>query len=317
LHICTVEYHFQDFKVFKPQTGILFFHVHDIDEWFDMSVVNTFKNFIYNIKNYPDKVREVARFGRQVLVRNPQKAAILKHFMEKNTYFVVLSASQKKYLSQFVPNEKVIAFPSIINEGLDKQAVQTTAKNNKTRICIPGIVTDTRRDYSGLFGILETILPQIKGKLVIDFLGFVDKRESNLLEKLQNLEKMGLDVLYSADFVDAVTFDDSLDKADILLNNQKVTVSHTGKYGLTKESGLLYNIVRGAKPAIFPSAYSVDKEFEPALMFYESDKDLTNILLGLANGAINIDKYKHEAAEISLNYTSDNLYKRLVNAVVK
>jgi hypothetical protein len=318
LHICTVGGYSPDFKLFKPKTKMLLLHIHDIDEWFDISFGNSLRNSLYNIRNYPDKMREIARFGRQVWVRNPARLATLRRFQQENLYYVVLSASQKKYLSQFVPNDKVIAFPSLINESIDQQqGTPTMPKNDKTRICIPGIVTDTRRDYTGLFKILEAILPQIKGKLVIDFLGFVEKRELNLLQKLQDLEKKGLDVLYSADFVDAVTFDASLDKADILLNNQKVKVSHTGKYGLTKESGLLYNIVRGAKPAIFPAEYAVDEEFKDVLMYYQSEKELTDILLGLANGEIDIEKYKSKAAEIAINYTSKSLYKRLVNPIVQ
>ena len=313
LHICTIEGHFKAFKAFKPNVKEVFFHVHDIDMWFDASFKNSFKNAVYNIKHYPDKAREVARFGREVWVRNPARALIFNNLMRLNPHFVVLSASQKKYLSQFVDNDKIIAFPSLINEGTPKTITKSEQDKGKTRICIPGMVTDTRRDYSGLFKILDSILPQITGKLVFDFLGFVEKRELNLLHKLQELEAKGLDVLYSATFVDAATFDNSLHKADILLNNQKVTVSHTGKYGLTKESGLLFNIVRGAKPAIFPAAYVVDKEFENALMYYQSDKELTDILLNLANGLMSIDKYKTKAEEIALDYTPKNLYKRLVN----
>jgi hypothetical protein len=317
LHICTVGGYSPYFKQFKPKTKMLLLHIHDIDEWFDISFSNSLKNSLYNIKNYPDKMREIARFGRQVLVRNPARLAILRRFEKENLYYVVLSPTQKKYLSQFVPNEKVIAFPSLINEGVEKKPISSSQKDGKIRICIPGIVTDTRRDYTGLFKILETILPQIKGKVIFDFLGFVEKRELKLLQKLQNLERIGLDILYSADFIDAVTFDESLEKADILLNNQKVMVSHTGKYGLTKESGLLYNIVRGAKPAIFPAEYAVDEEFADVLMYYKSEKDLTDILLGLANGEIDIEQYKRKAAEVAINYTSKSLYKRLVNPIVQ
>jgi hypothetical protein len=312
LHICTVAAYFKAFKAFQPNVKELFWHIHDIDRWFNASLKNSFKNAVYNIKHYPDKVREVARFAREVMVRNPARALIFNKLMQFNPYLVVLSLSQKKYLSQFVPNDKIIAFPSLINEGTPRTITKSEQDKGKTRICIPGMVTDTRRDYSGLFKILDTILPQIKGKLIFDFLGFVEKRELNLLHKLQELEAQGLDVLYSADFVDAVTFDNSLDKADILLNNQKVNVSHTGKYGLTKESGLLFNIVRGAKPAIFPSAYAVDKEFEDVLMYYRSDKELTDILLGLANGSMSMDTYKTKAEQIAVNYTPKSLYKRLV-----
>jgi hypothetical protein len=311
LHICTIENYYPAFLKFKPQVKELFFHVHDIDTWFSSSLKNTFKNSLYNIQNYPDKLREVARFGREVLVRNPARKAIFESLKEYNPYFVVLSPTQKRHLSQFVAAEKIIAFPSLIHENAEIPPLSKTSQ--KIRICIPGMVTDTRRDYTGLFKILEEILPDIKGKLLFDFLGFVEKREMNLLEKLKNLKNSGLDVLYSVDFVDAVSFDTSLYKADILLNNQKVTVSHTGKYGLTKESGLLFNIVRGAKPAIFPTAYAVDAEFEDVLMYYESETALKNTLLGLANGSINIEPYKTKAAELALNYTPKRLYQRLVN----
>jgi hypothetical protein len=316
LHICTIAGYYHEFEHFKPQVKKLFFHVHDIDMWFDCSVKNMYKNFIFNISHYPDKLREIPRFVREVLVRNPARGKILAHLQGMNPYYIVLSARQKVYLSQFVNNNNIIAFPSIINEGIEKPPYQST-KNGKIRICIPGIVTDTRRDYSGLFKIIEDILPQIKGKLVFDFLGFVDKRELNLLHKMQNLEKKGLEILYSEDFVDAMKFDDALDKADILLNNQKVNVSHTGKYGLTKESGLLFNIVRGAKPAIFPIAYAVDAEFDGAILYYDSDNALKDMLLNLANGHILLDKNKVKAGEIAKNYTPESLYKRLVNVAEK
>ena len=316
LHICTIADKFKAFRQFKPHVRTVFFHVHDVDMWFQSSLSNALKNAIYNIIHYPDKVRELGRLGREVLVRNPARIAILNNLLRENLYFVVLSHRQKEYLSRFVAENKIIAFPTLINENTANTASQNNEAIRKIRICIPGMVTDTRRDYTGLFKILENILPQIKGKLIFDFLGFVEKRELHLLQKLQNLERMGLDVLYSADFVDAVTFDVSLGKADILLNNQKVTVSYTGKYGLTKESGLLFNIVRGAKPAIFPAAYAVDAEFEDVLMYYNSDAELTNLLMGLANGTISIESHKTKAAALALNYTPKNLYKRLVNTSI-
>ncbi len=327
LHICTIADYFKAFTRFKPCAKTVMFHVHDIDTWFDASFKNTFNNFVYNLKNNPDKLREFARFGREIFVRDIARKRIVRNLKKENLYFIVLSASQKKYLSQFVANERIIAFPSIINEGIkkidnsqltvdssDKQvSTVNSQQSTKTRICIPGMVTDTRRDYTGLFKILEQILPQIKGKLIFDFLGFVEPRELNLLKRLQLLEKMGLDVYYSADFVDAVTFDTSLDKADILLNNQIVNLSYSGKYGLTKESGLLFNIVRGAKPAIFPASYSVDKEFEGVLMYYNSDKELTHLLLGLANRIIDIEHFKVNAEKLAQKYTPHNLYNRLID----
>ena len=152
IHICTIADYFNAFMHFKPFAATVLFHVHDIDLWFDSSFKSAFNNFVYNIKYNPDKVREFARFGREVLVRNRARTQILKNLKKENLYFIVLSNSQKKYLSQFISEERIIAFPSIINEGIVKAQQEITSKELKMiRICIPGIVTDTRRNYTGLF----------------------------------------------------------------------------------------------------------------------------------------------------------------------
>lgn len=260
----------------------------------------------------PDKVREVPRFLREAWVRSPARSRILANIQTKKPYYIVLSPGLKTYLSQFVEDKSIIVFPGAINEGIEKPPMSCTP-NGKTRICIPGIVTDTRRDYSGLFEILESILPDIKHKLIFDFLGFIEKRELNLLSKIQHLEQQGLEVFYSTDFVKAKKFDEDLDKADVLLNNQNVAVSRSGKYGVAKETGMLYNMVRGAKPAIYPYGYPIDKQFEEILLYYNSTEALKNIILGLANGQIPIEKYKAKAVEMAHNFTPHNLYGRLVN----
>jgi hypothetical protein len=315
LHICTIEGFYKEFGKFKPYVNEIVFHVHDIDIWFDSTTKNTLKNYMFTVKNKPNVVRETAKFLRDVLVRNKERNRILSNILKRKHRFIVHSTGQQKYLSEFVDAKDIIIFPFAINEGLEKPVFQAT-KTKKIRICIPGIVTDTRRDYTGLFKILENNLPAIKDKLVFDFLGFVEKSEPELLQKIEKLEQDGLEVIYYTDFVFGKKFDSALEKADILLNNQKVVTSHTTKYGVSKESGMLFNMIRGSKPGILPKAYGVDKEFEEAVIYYESDKELTNVLLGLATGRIPLEKYKKEATVIGHNYTPPNLYGRLVNSGV-
>ena len=117
--------------------------------------------------------------------------------------------------------------------------------------------------------------------------------------------------MYYTEFVYGQKYDDALERADILLNNQKVTVSHTTKYGVSKESGMLFNIIRAAKPGILPIEYAVDKEFEDAILYYSSNKDLSETLVKLANKTIQIDTYIEKTAEIVQNFTPPNLYDRL------
>jgi hypothetical protein len=309
LHICTIEDYFEDFVQFKPNVKDLFFHIHDIDLWFDIGIRSRLKNLMFDLKNHAGKIRSIARFGKDILVRQPLKRKILKGLLGNNPYYIVMSNNLKTNLSKYVNSDKIVIFPTLINEGTTPPYSQN---NGKVRICIPGIITNGRRDYTGLFKILDTILPQVKDKLIIDLLGRVDIKELHLVDKIKDLQAKGLDITYSLDFIDAVTFDEILDKADILLNNQIVVASHTGQYGTTKESGMVFNIVRGSKPAIFPKAYAVDAEFEDVMMYYNSENDLAEILLGLANHSIDIEQYKKNAIELGKSYTPKNLYSRLV-----
>ena len=311
LHICTIEAYFKEFSHFKPNADDVIFHVHDIDIWFDNHWKNNVKNYLYNIKYKPNTIRETAKFVRDILIRNPRRHKILSNIQNRKHKFIVHSTSQKKYLSDFNEAKDIIIFPFAINEGIEKPTLQNT-NGDKIRICIPGIVTDSRRDYTGLFNTLETIIPEIKDKLVFDFLGFIDKNEPELLQRILKLKQMGLEVIYYNEFVYGKKFDAALEKADILLNNQKVTISYTTKYGVTKESGMLFNMIRGSKPGILPQEYIIDKEFENAVLYYNSTNELKEIILGLAYGRIQIEKYKTKASEIAQNYTPHTLYERLV-----
>ena len=315
LHICTIENHYQEFDAFRPNVDEIVFHVHNIDIWFDNDVKNNIKNLFFTLKGKTNNVRTVGGFVKDILIRNPKRASILARIQHGKHKFIVHSEGQKGYLSEFVPAENIIVFPFAINEGIITNAAPRVI-NEKIRICIPGIVTDTRRDYTGLSKILDEILVDIKDRLTFDFLGFVKKGEPELFNSIRNLEKRGLDLIYYTEFVFGKKFDNALDKADILLNNQIVQVSHTTKYGLSKESGMLFTMIRGCKPAIFPIEYAVDKEFEKALFYYSSMDDLKNILLKLANGEINIEQYKLSANEVAEHYTPHNLYGRLVKEKV-
>jgi hypothetical protein len=315
LHICTIEDYYKEFTAFKPNVKDIYFHVHNIDVWYESNTLNLFKNLIYKLKNKPEKIRSVARFLKDAIIRQPLKNGILAYFREKDAKYIVMSHKLKSYLAQFVDDtdDNIIVFPTLINENPETKHFKSQ-QNDKIRICIPGIVTNSRRDYSGLFKILNAILPDIKDKLVFDLLGYVDKKELHLLDGIKNLESKGLEIYYSLDFIDAVKFDEALAKADILLNNQTVTVSHTGQYGLTKDSGMLFNIVRGSKPAIFPKEYAVDKEFEEAIIFYNATNmdSLKDTLLGLAHKTTNLEAYKIKAIALANGYTPENLYGRLV-----
>jgi hypothetical protein len=311
LHITTIKKHFDEFVAFQPQTGMLFLHIHNIDLWFEHSLSSNIRNLVATIQKVPDKAREIARFFRDILKRNRIKRTIIYNFQKYNFRLIVFSSGQVHYLEQFIDPRSIMIFPSDICEKEDFNPLVQT-QNDTIRICIPGSVTDTRRDYTGFLNMLESILPQIKGKLVFDFLGYVDKLEPQLLQKIKKINALSLEIHHYEDFITAQAFDEGLEKADILLNNQIINYSHTGKYGVSKESGFLFKMLRGARPGIMPAGYSVDKEFEGTLLFFSDNNALKNIILRLANREIALDGLKEKAYEMSKLNTPKNLYKKLL-----
>ena len=313
LHICTIENYYREFGDFRPKVNEIIFHVHNVDIWFDSHLTNNIKNLLFNLRHGNNVLRSTGKMIRDIIVRNSIKGKILTWIQNGNHKYIVHSEGQKKYLSEFVECQDIIVFPFAINEGTGASKPKRDA-NARIRICIPGIVTDARRDYSGLSKILEEIMPEIKDKLMFDFLGYVKYEETELMARIQKLENHGLTLITYKEFVYGSQFDNALEQADILLNNQIVTVSHTTKYGVSKESGMLFNMIRGAKPAIFPTEYGVDQEFEEALIYYDSPAQLKTILLRLANGSIDIGKYKTKIDAIAEAYTPTKLYPRLVKS---
>jgi hypothetical protein len=311
LHVCTVYIDYKAFVGFNPQAKEIYNHVHDIDLWFNDSMSRAWKVMWFDLSNKTANrayYRIVGRFFLEALFNSRYRSTYLKNLQKRPHHFIVHSNGQKNLLAKFVAENKITVFPFSIYEGLADQSQQ----NTQLRICIPGIITSERRDYATLFEILVKRIGKLKGRILLDLLGFIPEREKTEMEALiADTQQKGIDIIYYPGFVFGKQFDDMLSRADVLLNNQKVEKNPSEKYGVTKESGMIFNMLRGAKPGMIPSQYQVNDEYKPSTLFFDDYEQLGDMIVELVENTVKIQSLKTNAIQLSEQYLPERLYERL------
>lgn len=309
-HLCTVSKIYRQFVRFNPQCKELYFHVHNVEEWFDDRVSQRLGLMMYDLKNSSVKaspVRAVYRFVKAIIFKR-YRQQILRKVYSYNHHFIVHSYSVKQFLAKFVPANKISVFPFAIYEYMPDNSIN----NTKLRICVPGIVSNIRRDYDSLFRVLLLNAEKLKGKVTVDLLGYIPEEELHLLETIKTLQSNGIDMVYYLEFVFGEKYDRPLSQADIILGNLRVEKNSSQKYGQTKESGTVYNMVRGAKPGLLPENYPLDEEFHSSSILFKDYDHIGEIILQLVNDSAKIAFLKQQAKINSEQFSPVSLYRLLI-----
>jgi hypothetical protein len=250
-----------------------------VEGWFDDKISQRFGLMMDDLKNRVSNipvVKVIGRFVKEIIFKQ-YRARIIKKVSTYPHQFIVHSSGVKNFLAKFVPAQKITVFPFAIYEHMR----DNSTANTKIRVCVPGIVSNGRRDYDSLFSVLLANADKLKGKLTVDLLGFIPKEELALVDKIKELQNHGIDMIYYLEFVFGEKYDRPLSQADIILGNLRVSKNSAQKYGQTKESGTVYNMVRGAKPGLLPLQYPLDEEFHASSLLFEDYDHLGKLIVNL------------------------------------
>jgi hypothetical protein len=312
IHICTIFDNYAEFSQFKPHVKEVFFHVHQCEEWYNDTAKRAIKNLVLNLK-YKDQNRKyhrmIARALVDFLVFRPQRRQIVANLSENYQFtLIVHSDQQRETLVRYGCKHRAIVFPFAIYEGMDDTAV----RGQRLRICIPGVITQARRDYLGLFKHLQENADRLHDRICLHLLGYVTDREKAEMDvAIADLIDVGYQVLYHDTFVYGQEFDAAMASCDVLLNNQVVSKNTTEVYGQTKESGMIFNMLRAAKPGLLPSQYNVAPEFHPSTLFFDDYGQLIEIITRLLDDRQALVDLKAAAKALSVDYLPQQLYPRL------
>jgi hypothetical protein len=302
-----------EFAQFKPQVKEIFFHVHQCEEWYNDNFSRAINTLVPSLKNKDQNrkySRIIARAIVDYLVYRPLRKKMLTQFAQNyQLKIIVHSQGQKEALLEYGCKLPIIVFPFAIYEGM-ADASQT---NQMLRICIPGVITQAKRDYLGVFQILQENASKLCDRIDLYLLGYITDREKKEMgAAISDLKAAGYQVYYHDDFVYGEEFDRAIANCDLLLNNQFISKNSTEVYGKTKESGMIFNMLRAAKPGLLPKEYSVSPEFNDCTLFFDSYSHLIELIQKVLDNPQLLQQLKVSAKELSVSYSPTNLYSRLV-----
>jgi hypothetical protein len=179
-------------------------------------------------------------------------------------------------------------------------------KNETFTIVIPGGVSQKRRDYKKVFGIIQNLKTEDQFTFV-----FLGKAKDQELKDLENLDKNlpeNIKTIYFSERVSTEIFDQWMRKADILwcpIQEEAEFFSNKEIYGETKMTGNLGDAIKYGKPAVFPKNYSSKLEF-----IIPEEENVIEQLLKLKDSAF--DFQKNFSKEQILNDV-ENVLNRLIS----
>jgi hypothetical protein len=312
LHICTLFDNYVEFSLFKPQTNQIFLHIHQCEEWYNDNFNRARITLLSSLKNKDQNraySRIIARSLRDYLVYRPLRKKILAQFEKYKLQLIVHSQGQKEALIKLSCKSPIKVFPFAIYEGMEDDS----ESNKVLRICIPGVITQAKRDYLGLFKILQQNSQVLRDRIDLYLLGYITDREKKEMESaISNLINSGYKVFYHDSFVYGKEFDNAIANCDLLLNNQFINKNSTEIYGQTKESGMIFNMLRAAKPGMLPREYQVSSEFYDSTLFFDNYVHLVDIIQKILDDPQLLNQLKVSAKELSMRYSPSNLYAKLL-----
>lgn len=306
LYIITLEKYYKDFFSFVFNCQINIF-IHNIDEWFDQRFIYVF----YHLFKKPPDINTFIYNLKKNIYYNYYKRRIVSKILDNEGRFVVLNSTMKNELKTLIPEHKIEIIPfSVYNSELKCESND----NNILKICIPGIVSEVRRDYDLVSKIMFENLDQFKGKIEILLLGFISNKEFGyrIIEEFKRLNEMGIRVkFFSTDYIPLEIYDFELAQSDIILGNIRTNIDKYSAYGKTKETGVPFTMIRAAKPGILPQNYPSFKELESSTLRFNDNASLVKILKELiSNNSVLLD-LKVEALKNALKFEPAEIYKGL------
>jgi len=300
-----MEKYYNEFSEFISSTPINLF-IHNIDEWFNLSFIKRVSSFFYGFT----LSRKLVYDFKVNFIYPLQREKIINKIKRNGGKFVVLSSILKKELSIYINKDLIDVVPFSF---YDKNLTDKSLLNTRLRICIPGTLSNTRRDYLGILDLFDDNSELFKTKIELDLLGCpIQKEDDKIIQRAKLLIFKGIKIhLYEHSFIPTEIFNENLSKADIILGNLKIQQGKFSFYGKTKETGVTFALIRAAKPGVIVEGYDIMDELKSSVLYYKDMDQLKTILLRLADDKDYLEILKKEAQKNSQSFEPSLIYKNL------
>jgi hypothetical protein len=237
-----------------------------------------------------------------------------KILLQKIDFITLPNSTIQKYVEEHHPVDsgKVApVFPLAVydNVSLDEK------NRDVVRITVPGAVDQRRRDYQLLLSVWKQIIPKFERTVELSLLGKTKggygKMITNPFRNLQTEKfkfKSYPERLQQLEFNEVMRNTDLLVSPIILETRYKI---YREKYGFTKISGIETDVIRFGVPAIIPSGYPVEGNMKQVIDWYDSPKDLSELLLRYINGDL-LNQRKNDLKQVIEPNRPEKIREKLV-----
>jgi hypothetical protein len=213
--------------------------------------------------------------------------------LKKITYFNVFSLNLKQHLLQKLSGAKVFILPYQVHVS-SKPFV--SAQQTVLKVVVPGTIDLRRRDY---YMVVETIrLLSHVSNIMILLLGKPSGNDSK--ELVKELDKYKHIVKYHTGFISENDFEQQMVASDIIWGPLQREFEVDGvieEYGVSKETGTTFAMIRYGLPALFPKNIPVMDDLSSGVVYYDNAGDLAEKLIALSNDFNKLNVLKMEAYE--------------------
>lgn len=249
IFVNTIQDHYLAFMLFNLNVKKMILTIHNINTWI-----------------LPNKENREPRFIFRKLLR--------KMILKKYKYINVLSENLKEYFMIYRKDKILYTLPYFVREIKETSSEKDT---NNIRFVIPGNIEEKRRDYELVYNTFKKVFKK-HGNISIILLGKpIGQYGEKIISKFQQLKEEGCDITFYKEFVPQDIYDKEIEASDFIIGpiNVPIVFDNTMEYyGTTKETGITFNIIMYAKPAILPCKFNIIKKLESGVVHYNNDEDL-------------------------------------------
>lgn len=307
-YIITLDHYISEIANLKLNFPLHLF-IHNIYLWFDLGFKSNLSRTIKEIKEKPLLTHY---WIKRNFVQSAIKKKATKNILSSGGKFVVLNGNLSKELSRFTSPKHIEEIPFSIYQP----KLADTSSDEQFRICLPGMLSTSRRDYFSVFEMMRTHPSVFKENVMVDLLGGINSSEAGeeVLKEAKKVKAEGFNIrYYEKELVAINEFDEELSKSNIVLGNMHVIMNEFNIYGKSKDSGIMYTMVKASKPGLLPIGYAILPELESSTLVFKDYTELANIIKGLIDNKDSLALLKINAKKNSEYFSPELVYKRISN----
>lgn len=249
-------------------------------------------------------------------IRGQLNYAGMKLLISAIREFNVISLTMVSYLQNKLPAfKRVHCIPGAVYEPPQLQNNSLPVLTRMIQLVVPGTIDNRRRNYDLVFDLLEASRQVSLPVSIVLLGGHYGEYGKQVLDKCRQYIQYNSNLrFYETDAVEQPEYNRVMQHAHFVLMpcvTRAVVFGYAEeRYGISKSSGNIYDVVRYAKPFIAPASLPFDACLEDSCIRYSEVNDIILYLKFLLLQPERYDTLRQNAVTASMQYTVTAIRKR-------